>query len=67
VPGLRGEVVLERLHDADPKLRVVMLSGNTDPELARYALARSAFDYIARPFHLMLLRQVLEAALASRG
>jgi FixJ family two-component response regulator len=44
-----------------------MLSGKTDPELARYVLARGAFDYIARPFHLMRLHQVLETALAPRG
>jgi DNA-binding response OmpR family regulator len=66
LPGLRGEVVLERLHDTHPQLPVVMLTGNTDPELARHTLAQGAFDYITKPFNLTRLRQVLEAALAYR-
>ena len=43
-----------------------MLTGNQDPELARYVRARGAFDYIAKPFSLARLREVVEAALAFR-
>jgi DNA-binding response OmpR family regulator len=67
LPGLPGEVVLERLLDAHPRLPVIMLTGNTDPERARQVLLRGAFDYVAKPFNLSRLRQVLEAALASQG
>jgi DNA-binding response OmpR family regulator len=67
LPGIPGEIVLDRLHTADARLPVVMLTGNQDPELARYVLARGAFDYVAKPFSLVRLREVLEAAFAYRG
>jgi CheY-like chemotaxis protein len=67
LPELRGEVVLERLHATDPHLPVVMVTGNTDPDLARQTLAQGAFDYLVKPFNLARLRQVLEAAFAYRG
>jgi DNA-binding NtrC family response regulator len=67
LPDLPGEIVLDRLHATAPHLPVVMLTGNTDPELARSTLARGAFDYVGKPFKLERLGQVLEAALTSRG
>jgi DNA-binding NtrC family response regulator len=66
LPGIPDEIVLDCLHAADAHLPVIMLTGNQDPELARYVLARGAFDYIAKPFSLARLRKVLEAAVASR-
>jgi CheY-like chemotaxis protein len=67
LPEMTGDVVLAHLRDADPHLPVVMLTGNTDAELARRTLAQGAFDYVAKPFDLARLAQVLEAALAFRG
>jgi DNA-binding response OmpR family regulator len=67
LPEMTGEVVLARLRDADPRLPVVMITGNTDPELARTLLAQGAFDYVAKPFTLTRLTQVLKAALAFRA
>jgi DNA-binding NtrC family response regulator len=67
LPGIRGEVVLDRLHAADPQLPVIMLTGNQDLDLARDVLKRGAFDYIAKPFSLVRLREALEAALTARG
>jgi DNA-binding response OmpR family regulator len=67
LPEMTGEVVLAQLRDADPRLPVVMITGNTDPELARTLLAQGAFDYVAKPFTLTRLTQVLKAALAFRA
>jgi DNA-binding NtrC family response regulator len=66
LPDVPGEIVLDSLHATHPRLPVVMLTGNTDTELARSTLARGAFDYIAKPFKLERLRQVLEAAVPYR-
>ena len=66
LPEMPGDVVLARLRAAHPELPVVMITGNTDPDLARQTLARGAFDYVAKPFNLARLAQVLEAALAFR-
>jgi DNA-binding response OmpR family regulator len=67
LPDMPGQVVLERLRGTDPGLPVVMLTGNTDTELARRTLAQGAFDYVEKPFSLTRLEQVLAAALAYRG
>jgi CheY-like chemotaxis protein len=67
LPDMPGDVVLERLRRADPRLPVVMVTGNENPEVARRTLALGAFDYVAKPFNLTRLEQVLEAALAHRG
>lgn len=66
LPEMPGDVVLARLREAHPRLPIVMVTGNTDAELARRLLAQGAFDYVAKPFNLSRLAQVLEAALALR-
>jgi two-component system C4-dicarboxylate transport response regulator DctD len=67
LPGIPGDLVLECLHGGDPDLPIVMLTGNTDPNLVVYTLARGAFDYIAKPFNVTRLCQAIETALASRS
>jgi DNA-binding response OmpR family regulator len=49
LPGIPGEIVLDCVHAADSQLPVIMLTGNVDPGLERYVIARGAFDYIAKP------------------
>jgi DNA-binding response OmpR family regulator len=67
LPDLPGDLVLECLRASDPHIPVVMVTGNTDPALARYTLARGAFDYVEKRFVVRRLAHVLEAALAHRG
>jgi FixJ family two-component response regulator len=43
-----------------------MVSGTTDVQLAKRALAYGAFDYITKPVGVPYLLQSLEAALASK-
>jgi DNA-binding NtrC family response regulator len=66
LPDVRGEIVLDTLRTADPRLPVIMVTGNPDATLARSTLAHGAFDYVGKPFKLERLRQVLEAAIAYR-
>jgi DNA-binding NtrC family response regulator len=58
-----GEHVLERLRTTAPAVPVIVVTGNQDPDRARRTLARGAFDYVAKPFNVRRLQQVLEAAL----
>jgi two-component system C4-dicarboxylate transport response regulator DctD len=68
MPGeLAGDVVLERLREADPTLPVIVVTGNADVERARSTLAAGAFDYVAKPFDLEVLARILAAALVYRG
>src|SRR5262245_50060528 len=64
LPGIPGELVLDCLHASDAHLPIIMMTGNSDPELARTVVARGAFDCIAKPFNLTRLRLVVKAALA---
>jgi DNA-binding NtrC family response regulator len=67
LPDVRGEIMLDTLRTTDPRLPVVMVTGNPDATLARSTLAHGAFDYVGKPFKLERLRQVLEAAIAYRA
>jgi DNA-binding response OmpR family regulator len=63
LPGISGETVLERLRVTFPHVPVIMVTGNLDLDVAQRTLDQGAFDYIAKPFDLVRLRQVLEAAM----
>ena len=67
LPDTRGDAVLVNLRDSEPHLPVIVVTGNTDTELAKQTLAQGAFDYVRKPFDLTRLGHVLEAAIASRG
>jgi DNA-binding NtrC family response regulator len=67
LPEMPGEIVLERLREAEPHRPVIAITGDIDPERARATLAGGAFDCIAKPFDLSRLARVLEAAVVARG
>lgn len=64
LPELSGDQVLDRLKTIDSTVPVVMLTGNTDEDLARSFLQRGALDYIAKPFQLTALERVVATAVA---
>jgi DNA-binding response OmpR family regulator len=47
LPDASGTVGLDRLRRLLPTVPIIMLTGNADEALARDALRRGAFDYIA--------------------
>ena len=65
MPGPDGAEVLGRLRALDPTVSVVMLTGNDDESLARQLLRAGAFDYVAKPFQLHRLEQVIAAAVVA--
>jgi len=56
MPGLPGSQVLEQLLRVDPHLPVIIVTGNSDLEVARRTLQQGAFDYVSKPFDLRVLR-----------
>jgi DNA-binding NtrC family response regulator len=50
LPGMDGLAVLEDALSIDPKLTVVMLTGDADLHVARRALEGGAREYITKPF-----------------
>ncbi len=57
-----GFRLLEALLDADPHVKVVVLTGQNDQSHALRAIALGAYDFLAKPFEPELLNLTLERA-----
>jgi len=67
MPGLSGVDALPTLKALAPGTAVIMVSGTTDVEVARRALAAGAFDYATKPVDLNRLLESVETAVAMGG
>lgn len=66
--GLDGISLLEQARALAPDVKVILITGHPSPEVAAEAMAKGAFEYIAKPFKTDDLRRVVErAALSLRG
>ena len=63
MPGVNGWEVLRRLRDdfryRDRGLRVIVLSGQTDPESRDFAMQLGATTFLAKPLDLTAVRSAL--------
>ncbi len=57
--GLR---VLDAILSTAPQTKVIILSGNADREVAVAAVARGAFDFIAKPIDVEVLKLIVQRA-----
>jgi CheY-like chemotaxis protein len=62
MPAMSEVEVLDHLRRDHPTLRVVILTGNEDVEVARATLRAGAFDYLSKPFSIDVLARVVAAA-----
>ncbi len=66
MPGMSGDEVFARLHDAHPGLRIVFLTAFGSVEGAVLAMRNGAFDYLQKPFKredlLLVVRRALSHA-----
>jgi DNA-binding NtrC family response regulator len=62
-----GLQVLERVRQRFPRAKVVMITGYATMSLARSAMEKGAFDFIAKPFTPDDLRSVVARAAAELG
>ena len=60
-------VMLRRLRDEHPVLRVIVMAGSEDGERVLEALRLGACDYLARPLHREELRLAVRRALEAHG
>ncbi len=64
LPGeMNGIELLKRIRSIDPTSRVIMVTGNADPLLAREALELGATAYVDKPFDFAYLKRVVAVAL----
>ncbi len=57
-----GLEVLEHVTSRSKQTKVIMITGYATVEVARQALAKGAFDFIAKPFKPNDLRTIIEKA-----
>jgi two-component system response regulator HydG len=66
MPGMDGMELQARLHDADPDLLVVIMTGYASVDTAVQALKRGAYDYITKPVDPDELSHLVDKALEHR-
>ena len=67
MPEMDGMALMARLHEIDPDLPVVMITGFASIESAVAAVREGAFDYLPKSFSVDQLRVAVERALRHRG
>jgi DNA-binding response OmpR family regulator len=60
---MNGIELLKRIRSIDPTSKVIMVTGNADPLLAREALELGATAYVDKPFDFAYLKRVVAVAL----
>ena len=60
--GLDGLTLLDRVRATGRPTKVILITGHATDELAREALMRGAFAFIAKPFKTEQVRAMIEAA-----
>ncbi len=62
-----GIEILEKVKDRSKHTKVIMITGYATVEVAREALSKGAFDFIAKPFKPNDLREVIVRAAEALG
>lgn len=63
MPGLDGKAVLERLLVTSPLTKVIVVTGKGSTVSAVECMKLGAYDYIEKPFDIVLIRAAVERAL----
>jgi DNA-binding NtrC family response regulator len=65
--GMDGLQVLAHVQEKFPNTKVIMITGYAKIDLAREAMGRGVFDFIAKPFKPDDLRRIILAAAKALG
>ena len=66
MPGMSGLEVLDRIHEHDPKIVCVMITGFATVDLAAQAMKQGARDFLPKPFSSDELLEVVHRSLDQR-
>lgn len=66
LPSMDGLAALSQLRARDPQLRVVMMTGHANVQLAVEAMKAGTADFITKPVVLVELRRMLDKLVADR-
>lgn len=65
MPGLSGDETLERLHQIQPSLKVVLSSGYTESDIGAKLVRNQAIDFLPKPYSQEQLLHTIQRALAT--
>ena len=60
MPHMDGAEALRLIHEIDPEIRVIVVSGYASEDLARNLLRHGACDFFQKPVDLMRLHETVE-------
>jgi len=63
--GLDGIKVLEEVRSMSDRTKVIIITGYATVQLAREALTKGVFDFIAKPFKMQDIRNMVGKAVAA--
>jgi signal transduction histidine kinase len=66
MPGIGGLELLERIHDFDPEIICIMITGYATVDLAAQAMKQGAHDFLPKPFTSDELLAAVRRGLAER-
>src|ERR1051326_940906 len=66
MPGTDGIELQRRLHEADPQLIVIMMTGYASVETAVMALKNGAYDYVTKPLDSREVAHLVKKALSHK-
>lgn len=66
MPGLSGLQVIEAVHEIDPTIVIVLMTGHATIDIAVDAMKLGAYDVLAKPFEPDQLRRVTRRGLEKR-
>lgn len=67
MPGMDGMTLLQRLHELDAEIPVILVTGHGDVQLAVSAMRNGAWDFIEKPFSVQQLAGIVRRALDRRS
>lgn len=63
MPGMDGMTFMGRVHEIDPDIPVIIVTGHGDVQLAVRAMREGAYDFIEKPFTTQNLATVVKRAM----
>src|SRR5690606_15701704 len=67
MPSIDGMTLMRRIHEIDPDIPVILVTGHGDVQLAVRAMREGAYDFIEKPFSGQQLADVVARALDRRS
>jgi nitrogen regulation protein NR(I) len=65
MPGHDGLVIVQKLHEEKPHLPVILMTAHHSTDVAIQATSRGAWDYLMKPFPLVKMLELVEAAVTA--